>query len=697
MSALSSKNLKLRTKIVLSSIAMLVGTAIVITGLALWLARQSAYDAASALAEETANHRSTQVATNINKAIITAQTVATLAETQQTTLIPSRETINRFLPRLLEANPLYSGIWIDLEPDAFGDKDSDFILKPDSELLGAPQTGRMSLSWIRDDKGQPTQDTSEGADFTEIQQKNYYKIAAHAKKEVVLEPYVDETVKLTMTSAAIPIFKDGKVIGVTGADITLSNLMDDMVKVARPYGDGAVAVISTGGLYVAHPDADKLMKPIDDLPAEAQAAVKANRAFKGDAVLNGAPYYLRLAPIHFTSVDQVWSVLIAVPLASVMATTNHLTWLLVLVGVGCLAAGSLSAWMIGRSVAKPAQDLTRVMSILAQGEWNQDVPYTAQGDEIGHMARAVEVFRHNGMANERLQAEREQASQEQGRRQQQVQQAIVAFEQDMSKVIGSVTSASTQLRTNAELLITMADQTTRQSTSVAASAEQASTNVQMVARATDELTANSEEVGRQAKASTKVSDQAVDVAEHANANIKELAMAASRIGEATRLIGEIARQTNLLALNATIEAERAGEAGKGFAVVASEVKSLARQTARATEQITQQITDIQASTQGAVTAIESIGNSIAQMAQSSTAIAGAVEEQIQASAEIAHSVEEAAHGTGNVSHGIQDVNVAAREVGDGSGKVLSAATELSHQAEHLRNAVDRFIQTVKAA
>ncbi|MDY0881669.1 methyl-accepting chemotaxis protein [Dongia soli] len=175
-----------------------------------------------------------------------------------------------------------------------------------------------------------------------------------------------------------------------------------------------------------------------------------------------------------------------------------------------------------------------------------------------------------------------------------------------------------------------ADQTTRQSTDAAASAEQASANVQTVASATGELTWNSQKVGRQAGDSVEMSDQAVEVAERANSNIKGLAEAAKRIGAVAKLIEEIAGQTNLLALNATIEAARAGEAGKGFAVVASEVKNLATQTARATEQITGQINDIQMSTRETVDAIELIGSSITRMAQSSTAIAGAVEEQISA-------------------------------------------------------------------
>ena len=82
------------------------------------------------------------------------------------------------------------------------------------------------------------------------------------------------------------------------------------------------------------------------------------------------------------------------------------------------------------------------------------------------------------------------------------------------------------------------------------------------------------------------------------------------VGEIVGLINDIASQTNLLALNATIEAARAGEAGKGFAVVASEVKQLANQTSHATDEIRAQIETMQKMTGGAVSAINTITQTI---------------------------------------------------------------------------------------
>ncbi len=116
--------------------------------------------------------------------------------------------------------------------------------------------------------------------------------------------------------------------------------------------------------------------------------------------------------------------------------------------------------------------------------------------------------------------------------------------------------------------------------------------------------------------------------------VEGLASGTQKIGEVVTLIQNIASQTNLLALNATIEAARAGEHGRGFAVVASEVKALANQTAKATEEISAQIQSIQSATGEAVSAIQAIGGTIAEIDEISSAIAAAVDQQGAATREI---------------------------------------------------------------
>ena len=371
----------------------------------------------------------------------------------------------------------------------------------------------------------------------------------------------------------------------------------------------------------------------------------------------------------------------------------------VLGGVGALillVSGSV-AFFITRGVTGPLAQLGRTMRVLAEGDLTVDIPCAGRGDEIGEMARTVQVFKERGQEVQRLQAAAEAQKAEAAARQHEAMNALAdGFEASVKAVVGSVSGAAGRMQGSAESMSAVSEQASRQSQAVGAAAEQATANVQTVAAAAEELAASVAEVGRQVEHSSRIAGQAVEQARHNREIVDGLAHAAQRIGDVIGLINTIAAQTNLLALNATIEAARAGEAGKGFAVVAHEVKGLATQTARATDEIAQQISSVQAATRDAVTAIESISATIGEISDISTAIASAVEEQGAATQEIARNVEQAATGTRHVSTNILDVSRAAGETGSAATDVLEAANDLSAQAERLAAEVDGFIARVRA-
>ncbi|HVJ42273.1 MAG TPA: methyl-accepting chemotaxis protein [Dongiaceae bacterium] len=380
------------------------------------------------------------------------------------------------------------------------------------------------------------------------------------------------------------------------------------------------------------------------------------------------------------------------------ATASHSIYLAIAVGLIGVVLGVVIALVVARTgIVAPINGINGAMHSLSAGELDVTIPGTDRGDEVGVMAKTLQVFRDKLAEGERLRTAQQAEQERQLKRAQQVEAAVARFEKAIAGVVSTVSSSATELQSTAQSMTATAEETSRQSTAVSAASEQTTQNVQMVASATEELSASIREISTQIAEASRIIGDAVSQAAETDAKVTSLAEAAQKIGDVVGLINDIASQTNLLALNATIEAARAGEAGKGFAVVASEVKTLATQTARATDEIDAQIRSIQEASVSSAQAIREIANTIRRVNEVSTAIASAVEEQGAATQEISRNVQQAAHGTSEVSANIGNVTQAAAETGHAAGDVLHAAGDLARNGDVLRNEVDNFLRDIRAA
>ncbi|MBI4968350.1 MAG: HAMP domain-containing protein [Rhodospirillales bacterium] len=382
--------------------------------------------------------------------------------------------------------------------------------------------------------------------------------------------------------------------------------------------------------------------------------------------------------------------------AEIEAIRARVARLGMLIGLAVLALFGVGAVLISRSVTRPVQAITGIMRKLAEGERALDVPFTANADEVGAMARAVEVFKENMIKAERLDAEAKAAQQHDIRRAEKRQALTEAFDKIVVAALTKVNETVKAVHTTSDGLHAAADQTSKQSATVAAASQQASANVQTVATATDELGASTREIGQRVSETTRISREAVSGVEKAGSLMQGLASAADQIGAVVKLINDIASQTNLLALNATIEAARAGDAGKGFAVVANEVKNLATQTTKATDEIAGQVGGVQNATREAEEAIRAVVEQIRKVDEVVGAIAAAVEEQGAATQEIARNAQEAANGNEAVNQTIVQVSQAAQDTGSMAAKMFGVANDLQTEADGLKTEVERFLDGMRA-
>jgi methyl-accepting chemotaxis protein len=364
---------------------------------------------------------------------------------------------------------------------------------------------------------------------------------------------------------------------------------------------------------------------------------------------------------------------------------------------GLLIAG-LTAFWLGRGIVVPLAKTCNVMDDMTKGNLAFDVPFVDRNNEIGRIARSLQVFKDHLVETTRLRIEQEQMKLRAAEERKTVMARIAdQFEHSIGGVIRGTAAAADELQNSASSMSEIAEDTTGQSAKVAAAAEQTASNVQTVAASAEELSSSIKEIARQVTQSTSIAQNAVEQATRTETMVEKLVYATQKIGEVMALIQTIAGQTNLLALNATIEAARAGEAGKGFAVVANEVKALSSQTAKATDEIASQIQAIREATGSTVDAIRDIGTTIGQMNEIAGSIAAAVEQQGAATQEIARSVQQASQGTHDVMQTIVGVREASGQVDSAAARVLSAAGQLTAQSEQLKNETGKFLGNIRAA
>lgn len=389
-------------------------------------------------------------------------------------------------------------------------------------------------------------------------------------------------------------------------------------------------------------------------------------------------------------VGMAWSKLEALQHISDMVTTSILLSIVVTV----LIVISL-IFLLHIMIIKPITTIKGTMVALAEGDTSINVPFTAQVDEIGQMAGAVQIFKDQGIAKEKMEKEQaEKDKQAEQEKREALQNIAYSFETQVGSLVDSLASSSQDLQSTAQSMRNIADHTAQSSGTVARSSTEASSNVNSVASAMEEMSASSAEIASQIDHTRLRSNDMAQNANSASATVENLDVLTSNIGEVILSIRDIAEQTNLLALNATIEAARAGEAGKGFAVVAEEVKKLATETGSKTDEIEAKIHEIQSATKSSVEAVQKIIHNISEIDGAITTVSAAAEEQNVANQEIARSVSDASQSVSNVVQTISEVQKGAKDTGVSADTVLAAAQKLAELSETLKQSVDGFLHNI---
>jgi methyl-accepting chemotaxis protein len=403
-----------------------------------------------------------------------------------------------------------------------------------------------------------------------------------------------------------------------------------------------------------------------------------------------------------------------------------LTWAILIIGLGAVMIGglfSVRAW-----ITAPLSVLRQIMSRLADGDLAVEVQGQDRRDEIGAMARSVEVFKDAGV--QKMQLEATAKAQEQAleaeRRRTEADKALAAAQLDdvvarlagaleglaEGDLTGRLTSefpsayeklrsdfnrasfaleeAMATVRSNTDLIQSGAGEIARASDDLSRRTEQQAASLEETAAALDQITATVKKTAtgaaraREAVCGVKAEgDQSGRVVLEAVDAMAGIERSAQEINQIIGVIDEIAFQTNLLALNAGVEAARAGDAGRGFAVVASEVRALAQRSADAAKEIKTLISASAGQVDHGVRLVDEAGAALKR-------IVAKISEINDVITEIANSAQEQSTGLQQVNTAVNQMDQVVQQNAAMVEESTAASHALARESEQLVSLVGRF-------
>lgn len=602
-----------------------------------------------------------------------------------------RQTLNQQLHQALINKPDLLGLYVIFEPDSLDGIDTSFA---NQTALGSNETGRFSLYWVQSQPGELQAvigdetllaDTAPGPSGEP--HNAFYTCARDRRTSCVLEPYFDETSgsRKLVTSIALPLIVDGKVIAVVGLDISLAALQQSSQTSALQLfdGEGQVIIVSPRGVISADSqNVNRLGQTLDNPQIMETLSLNLSKIFVTEqqiSVLEPLPPIAGAAP---------WGVQVTVAQDVLLAPAAKLkqqldiqlvksTGLAISLGGGSALLGLALVWYVAFRITRPLQMLTRTMENIALGEGDLTRRLVVQsGDEIGQLATAFNRF------VERIHYSMREVS-----------QAALGVNEGAKRVL----LASNSSLTNS------AEQSTRTHT-VAAAINELGAAAQEIAMNANDAYQQTAAARQQAEDGRQVVERTIEVMNQLSTeisascvNIEVLNSKTVNIGQILDVIKGISQQINLLALNAAIEAARAGDAGRGFSVVADEVRSLAGRTQSSVGQIQQMIEELQVGARDSVAimgqsqqhseASVSIANLAGQRLSSVTQRIGAIDNVNQS---VAAATEEQTSVVEALNVDLTHINTLNEQGVENLQFTLRACTELEREAERLKQLVASF-------
>ncbi len=558
-------------------------------------------------------------------------------------------------------------------------------------------------------------------------------------KTVVSDPVISKTSGNLVVVVAVPLKRDGRVIGMIGGSMNIEKLMQKVTG-TKVYKTGYAFLVQGDGLVIAHPDKNVAMKSNFLKEGDSRLQQALTQALQGESGIT--PYrwgnvdkYAGYAPVPGGS----WALVASVPADEVQGQLTAITRISLLTPliVAILIIG-MTGLLLTRLIIRPLNDFQSMMALVETGDFTVRGKVYAN-DEIGALTGAVnhtlqvlggmvgDIRQTTGQLKESsvdlidvsttLAANSEQMSaqistisatveeisagiEETASSAEEVSHsvdAVAGLANGMSAASQHVAETTSRIAGQVDQVRDVVEEISQSINRVAVAAGDVSASMEDVDRAVQEISHSLSQVGQQCDRSIQITLAAEKQSQETTSIIQKLSTTTKRINQIVDVIRNIAEQTNMLALNATIEAAGAGEAGKGFAVVAAEVKELAKRTAEETRHIAQQIEEMHSDMGAAVGAVGKIATVITETTGITRTIASAVAEQSHSVGDITTAMTAGVQEVAGISREISDIAAHAQQVSqmavaasEGVRQVDEATADISIKAMEMAKSADQM-------